>query len=81
MTPQRQAAGDLFLAFYANETNFTSMLFRLLAKADYSHLRRLALGFPVEAKIFEEWKTSNSAREFFAKYEIHGAIRHFEKNE
>ena len=40
-----------------HEDNFTCLLFRLLLKADSDNTAKLALGFPIEARMIEIYRT------------------------
>lgn len=47
---------------------FTARLFELILKADPRNLERIRKGFPVEVRMVEEWRSSESEQAFFEKY-------------
>lgn len=52
---------DLFFFIKGeNRDNFSFLLFRLIAKADFQNLERLRLAFPVEVWMFEKWQNSEN---------------------
>ena len=53
-----------------NPTNFTSLLFTLMQKADAENFARLALAFPEESMAYKLWCASESSPEFFRKFGI-----------
>lgn len=70
MTPE-QAALDIYLAYECSgHTHFSVQLYRLIAKSDSGHRRRLAMGFPVEVAAWEEWNATSTTREFYKKYSV-----------
>ncbi len=70
MTPER-AALDIYLTYECSgHDHFSAQLYRLIAKSDSSHRRRLAMGFPVEVGAWEEWYHTPTAREFYKKYSV-----------
>jgi len=51
-------------------SNFMSMLFSLISKADSENRARLAKGFPTAVKVFEDWHNSKNETEFFSQLEV-----------
>lgn len=71
MTPQEQAALDLYLTYEtAHADHFTAQLFRLIAKGDGGRRRKLARGFPLEVEMYEEWMLTSTTKEFYDKYDV-----------
>jgi len=54
----------------AYATNFTSLLFMLMQKADSGNFRRLSIGFPLEAEALMLWSASPSSNDFFEAWGI-----------
>lgn len=46
-------------------SNFSSELFRLMCKADFSNMQRFLTGFPTETIIYQLWYHSKSEEDFF----------------
>lgn len=71
MTSKEQAALDLFLTFETTHADyFIAQLFRLIAKGDEGHRRRLARGFPLEVEAYEEWMISPTPEVFYDRYDV-----------
>lgn len=51
-------------------TNFTSLLYDLIAKADNENKERIRLAFPHEVKAYLEWFNMPSAEDFYKKYNL-----------
>ncbi len=66
----KQAAFDLYLWQCGGATNFTAMLFDLIAKADANNKAKLSRAFPVEVATYVEWYNSESPKKFFQRYQI-----------
>lgn len=47
------------------QTFFTCQLFSLMKKADGSNFTKLAIAFPLEAKVFADWYHHENPTEFF----------------
>ena len=66
-----EAVQELWYWQYGNEpTNFTTLLYKLIAKADMGNKARLAAAFPMEFEAFQEWTEALDAIEFFKSYGI-----------
>lgn len=69
MTPEQNHARDqalLRLRYWRQGgTNFTSLLFSLISKSDPDNLERIALGFPFEVLVWQEWQASKDEIEYF----------------
>jgi len=47
---------------------FTCRLFDLISGADRMNRYRIALGFPIEVRVWETWQASESPEDFYKKY-------------
>lgn len=63
-----KAVVELYYWFYGNGTNFHSMLYDLIEKADPQNRQNLRCGFPEEVAAFELWAASRNPDAFFAEY-------------
>lgn len=54
-----------------NPTNFTSVLYTLIAKADLGNKARLETAFPMECEAFDLWQEAPDADEFFNSFKVH----------
>lgn len=66
----KDAAYALYLWQCGGATNFTAMLFDLIAKADTNNKAKLGRAFPVEVAAYLEWHNSESPKKFFQRYKI-----------
>lgn len=57
---------EFYLWQYAPGTNFTCMLFDLIAKADGFNKERLRAGFPTHVQIFEAWQRAKDMLKFWS---------------
>ena len=51
---------EFYLHHHHRTWHFSSMLYDLIAKADIGNRHKIAMAFPLEVKIWEEWKTSDN---------------------
>lgn len=70
MITDRELAFNLSRLSNENATNFTVMLFRLIAKADPQNIRLIAMGFPRHVQIYLEWQKTTFENDFFKKYGV-----------
>jgi hypothetical protein len=52
---QKELAYSLKAAFALGDDNFTSLLLRLISKADAKNIERLSRGFPDECALMAAW--------------------------
>ena len=48
-----------------NANNFTALLYKLIAKADFKNIEKIRKGFPGEVKAFTKYMESANPQEFF----------------
>lgn len=65
-----QAARQLHHWQYRQGTNFSSMLYELIAKADASNKAKIAKGFYNEVAVFMMWQSCARPEEFFKLFGI-----------
>jgi len=57
---------ELFFWYYTNNSNYTSLLFNLIGKADPTNLNKLKSVYPLHVEIFERFRNENG---YFQKLE------------
>jgi hypothetical protein len=69
VTPERydKLKFDLWMALNAvrHADWFTAQLFRLFSKADTANRHRLSQGYPDEAMVFQDWRSSPDENDFY----------------
>ncbi len=56
-------------------SNFTTILYTLISKADINNSMRLAYAFPAEWNAYRLWQDSPDEEAFFKEWIGHGAMR------
>lgn len=65
-------AAELLLNWQSGRnTNFSSRLFELYAKADWENRERLRRAFPIRCQVFDDWQASENPRRFFEQFGWH----------
>lgn len=72
---ERALARDLYLAFEHRADHFNGHLFRLLHKADNANFLRLAMGFPLEAALYQQWRDAPTETAFYVAYRVGETLR------
>jgi len=66
-----EAVSELYHWARGNEpTNFTALLYTLIAKADSENYASLKLASPLEVQAYESWRMSMDENEFFREWGI-----------
>lgn len=63
-----QAIERLYYWQHGSSTSFTSMLYDMFCKADLMNKQRLFLAYPVEAKAWSMWYSSENPEDFFKSH-------------
>lgn len=66
----QHAVRQLFYWARGGQTNFTALLYDLIAKADPQNLARLRRAFPAEVTAWEKWHLAENPAEFFRSYGV-----------
>lgn len=65
---ERAKQSFYFYKFTGTAGGFETALWDAFARADEGNLVRLGVGFPSHFKVFNEWRSSSSEREYFSEY-------------
>lgn len=64
-----EAVQELYYSLYGSyPSNFHTLLYDLIKKADPVNKERLRLAYPMELEVFEEWQMARDQSEFFARW-------------
>lgn len=66
----RKAVFDLKIWQQGESTNFTTMLYELIAKADFHNKVLLSMGFPVHVAVYSAWQQAPTQSAFFEQFKI-----------
>lgn len=66
----RVLARTMLRAFDGPASSFNEQIFLLFPKADPANKRRLERGFPAHAKVYADWKASESESAFRERYKV-----------
>lgn len=75
------AVKELYYSLYGtNPTNYHTLLYRLIAKADKQNRALLRVVYALEVLVFEEWEHADDEKKFFEENGIKMPTRMLDSN-